>query len=86
MSGSAAVTKTFFCMLRVNSALALSLAALPYNICSALRALGRQEETVGMHREDRRWPRLGGEEGWRNSVPMEMRSPASVVLDYQKKG
>lgn len=80
------MTKTFFYTLRVNSACALSLVALPCNICSTSLALGKQEETVGIHREDRRWPRLGGRAGWRNSVPMEMRSPASVVLDYQKKG
>lgn len=83
MSGSAAVTKTFIYMLRVKSAHALSLVALPYSICSALLALGRQEETVGIHREDRRWSRLDGKAGWRNSVPMEKRSAASVVLDYQ---
>lgn len=86
LSGSAAVTKTLFYMLRVNSACALPLVALPYNICSAFLALGRQEETVGIHTEDRRWPRLGGRAGWRNSFPVETRSPASVVLDYQKKG
>lgn len=85
LSDSAAVTKTFLYMLRANSACALSLVAVPQNICSAFLAWERQEAIVGMDGEDRRWPRLGGEAGWRNSVPMEMRSPASVVLDYQKK-
>ena len=57
-----------------------------FSLYSAFLALEKQKEIVGVHREDRRWPRQGGEAGWRNSVPMEMRSPANVVLDYQKKG
>lgn len=58
LSGSAAVTKTLFYMLRVNSARALPLVALPYNICSAFLALGRQGKLWG-HTQ-----RIGDGQGW----------------------